>query len=488
MRNRVRIARLLMACSLVLLLGFQAVWLRQVYEENERMLQREAGRAFFDAVRVIQDSLIGRIYFVQLAVQPPGDEDLLQPAPAPDLRDRLRLRIRQDSSLKSLFIMRRSDSVAVIPAPPADGPMPGRRMQRQRPMEWSPDMLPGAISLMLQEALPEADTVSVDSLLRLGTQASLRKAQIPVGFTLLSSPDSIPPAGRLLTGRYIDIPSRTHYALELLQVQPYLLRRCLPQGLFSAALFGIIALAFFFIYRTLAEQQRLSAQQQAFVSNVTHELKTPIATVSVALEALNSFHVLADPDRTREYLGIAGQEVQRLASLVDRVLSLSLLEQHQVQLHPELLDLQQLAEEGLAALRPQLDKTGAQVRTRLDGEDFRIEGDRMHLTGVLYNLLDNAVKYSEGPPDITLTLRSLPAQVELAVEDRGIGIEPGYQQKIFDRFFRAPSRQGHAVKGYGLGLSYAAQVVRLHGGQISVRSTPGTGACFTLQLPRRYAH
>jgi two-component system phosphate regulon sensor histidine kinase PhoR len=485
MRNRVRIARLLMACSLLLLLGFQAVWLYQVYQENQRILQREAGRAFFDAVRVIQDSLIGRIYFVQLSGQPEGDTLQLAPEPVPG--DRFRLRIRRDSTLKNLLIVRRSDSVAGAEAAP-DSLMPGRRMQRRRPPEWSPDMLPGAISLMLQESVPAAAPVPVDSLLRIRAEASLRKAQIPVAFSILSGPDSIPPAGRLLTGRYVDIPSSTQYTLELRQVSPYLLRRSLPQALFSAALFGIIALAFFFIYRTLAEQQRLSAQQQAFISNVTHELKTPIATVSVALEALNSFHMLADPERTREYLGIAGQEVQRLASLVDRVLSLSLLEQHQVQLHPEPLDLSQLAAEGVAALRPQLDKTGAQLRTVLQGQDFRIAGDRMHLTGVLYNLLDNAVKYSEGPPVITLTLRDLPAHVELEVEDQGIGIEPGDQQKIFDRFFRAPSRRGHAVKGYGLGLSYAAQVARLHGGRISVRSTPGEGACFTLQLPRHHAH
>ena len=217
---------------------------------------------------------------------------------------------------------------------------------------------------------------------------------------------------------------------------------------------------------------------------MTHELKTPLATVGVALEALQSFGADRDPEQTREYLAISRQELDRLSMLVDKVLKTALFEQQSLALTPEPLDAAELIQQVLGTLKPQLEKYGAECQYVAEGADFGLRADRVHLTNVLYNLLDNALKYSQGTPVIILRLREDATHIRLEVLDEGIGIPELYQQKIFEKFFRVPSGDVHNVKGYGLGLSYVASVVRQHGGSIAVESTLGHGSRFTIRLPR----
>lgn len=272
--------------------------------------------------------------------------------------------------------------------------------------------------------------------------------------------------------------------MQLRNTFPYLLQKMIGQLLVSLLLVGVTVISFVMLLRSLIKQRKLTQLKNDLISNITHELKTPIATVRVAIEALKNFNALHDPRRTQEYLDISENELQRLSLLVDRVLKLSMFEKHQIELKEEAFDLQQLVKEVVASMRLQFDKYHAQVSVHTKGDDFVIKADRMHITSVIFNLLDNALKYSQDNPEIRVALEEHEHNIEISVRDNGIGIAPEYQKKIFDKFFRVPSGNTHNVKGYGLGLSYVAYVVQHHQGQIAVESTLGAGSRFIIKFAR----
>lgn len=264
----------------------------------------------------------------------------------------------------------------------------------------------------------------------------------------------------------------------------FLLGNMIPQMGLSVLLVAFIAITFLFLYRNLLSQRRLALMKNDFISNITHELKTPIATVNVAIEALRNFDALRSPERTKEYLDISAAELQRLSLLVDKVLKLSMFENKDIELQKEDFDLKQLINEVIYTMRLQFEKQGATIDFKSMGPEFMIHGDRLHITSVIYNLFDNALKYSKGNPSIQVELASMANEMIFSVADQGIGIAPDYANKIFDKFFRVPSGDHHNIKGYGLGLSYAAEVVRKHQGSIELESELGKGSRFIVKLPK----
>lgn len=262
----------------------------------------------------------------------------------------------------------------------------------------------------------------------------------------------------------------------------YLLKKISPQILFSLFLIAFTTVTFIFLYRNLAAQRRLSEMKNDLISNITHELKTPIATVSVAVEALRNFGGLERPERTKEYLDISAGELQRLGMLVDKVLKLSMFENQEIALQKESFDLLQLIEEVMASMKLQFEKQHAVTSLETTGDNFMIDADRLHITSVIYNLLDNALKYSKADPRIDVKLIRHADYFELRISDNGVGISPEYQRKIFDQFFRVPNGDRHNIKGYGLGLSYVNHIVRQHMGFIEVESTPGKGSTFIIKM------
>jgi len=245
---------------------------------------------------------------------------------------------------------------------------------------------------------------------------------------------------------------------------------------------GITVMAFVVMYRSGLYERRLAQYKNDFISNMTHELKTPISTIKVAVEALRRFDALDDPERTREYLDISAVELQRLSLLVDKVLKLSQFENKQVEFHLTVFDLTDLAAEVIAEMRLSFERAGAVVQLTADGV-FNVRGDRAHLSSVISNLLDNALKYSKEAPVITMRVWREDGMVDLSVTDNGIGIPAAYQGRIFDKFFRAPSDDHHNIKGYGLGLNYVQDILHIHKGSIGVESKEGKGSTFTIKLP-----
>lgn len=273
------------------------------------------------------------------------------------------------------------------------------------------------------------------------------------------------------------------YQLNLGNTFPYLIKKISLPILFSLLLLGITILSFTLLYKNLLKQQRLTALKNEFIGNITHELKTPVATVGVAIEALKNFNAMQDQQRTKEYLDISSLELQRLSLLVDKVLRLSMFENKGISLKYERVDLKLIVDEVITSLKLQLEKNKANMRVTVEG-DTTVTGDKLHLMSVIFNLVDNALKYSREDPQIAIDIKETKGEVIFSIRDNGIGVPKEYREKIFDKFFRVPHGDTHDAKGYGLGLSYVAQVIKSHKGSIHVNSEACNGSVFVITLPK----
>lgn len=332
----------------------------------------------------------------------------------------------------------------------------------------------------------DADSIRLNDL-RAVFARNLAKEQIPVSFGLQRvAPQQLSKlAGQMLSSPIpAMLPGNSCYVANFSEYQPYLLRKIAPHGLFSLFLIALTGLSFWLIYQNLRQQQRLTELKNDFISNVTHELKTPITTVGVAIEALSNFNVLHNPTQTQEYLTISKNELNRLSMLVDKVLKMAIFEQQAPDLTLEPLDVSELTSQILDSMKLQFERCKAHVAFECVGTYFTVEADRIHLTNVVYNLLENALKYSPDTPQIGVKVTESDDTIRLSIQDNGVGIPAIYQKKIFEKFFRVPTGDVHNVKGHGLGLSYVASVIAQQKGHIEVHSEVGKGSEFVVVLTK----
>ncbi|GAB3545959.1 hypothetical protein GCM10027577_18890 [Spirosoma fluminis] len=240
--------------------------------------------------------------------------------------------------------------------------------------------------------------------------------------------------------------------------------------------------SFLFMLSTILRQKKLSEVKNDFINNMTHELKTPIATVTAVVEALQNFGALNDPQKTQTYLAISQNNLQRLSDLVEKVLTLAAEEKKELVLNPEWVKPSELIQQVISNHQLKADKP-VQFEIDASADDAPVRIDRFHIANAINNLIDNAIKYSSESVTIHIKSQQQERLWRLSVKDNGIGIPKTYQGAIFDRFFRVPTGNLHPVKGFGLGLSYVRQVMEKHGGHIDVTSEPGAGSEFTLLIP-----
>lgn len=264
----------------------------------------------------------------------------------------------------------------------------------------------------------------------------------------------------------------------------YLFKEIMPQTLFALLLMAITAIAFIFTYRSLSNQIKLSELKNGLISNISHELKTPVSTVKVALEAINNFDVVNHPEKTREYVQIAMLETHRLELLVNKALNTSLMEQGKMTLQRQQANIYELVADIVAALRLRLKQNGADITLKTEGENFNINVDKLHVQGAVMNIIDNSIKYGNEPVNIDITVSATDAAIAIEIADNGPGIPEEYSSQVFDKFFRVPSGDQHDVKGYGLGLSYVRQVMQMHDGYAEMKNKAAGGCKFTLKFYR----
>jgi len=249
---------------------------------------------------------------------------------------------------------------------------------------------------------------------------------------------------------------------------------------------GIIVLlvSFFFIYSLVIifRQKKVSEVKNDFINNMTHELKTPISTISLSSEMLLQKADISQ-EHVKKYANIIFEENKRLEQQVERVLNVAKLDKNELVLNKEIIDIKEILFQLKENFETFQKASNSQLLLSLSEGSHSLNGDPVHLTNVLYNLMDNAVKYSEGAIHIAITTEVSSSHLIIEFEDKGIGISKEHQKSIFDKFYRVPTGNVHNVKGFGLGLYYVKLIVEGHGGKILMRSIPKEGTVFTIKLP-----
>jgi two-component system phosphate regulon sensor histidine kinase PhoR len=460
----------LMALSILAIAAFQFYWLQKAYEREERSLERQTNMAFMETVGALQASKLKLDRVADTAKGPRifvEKNSLGKPIRIKTLDQKMvgimnvmMQKIKDSTRQTVLYKHHADDSLRVFKE------LTGRK-DRLVQFLFDVDSL--------------QDSIRVKEL-SVAYEKRLNEQNLDIPFTIRRVPTH-ESKERVFNEVTLGFLHPITYRLDLGNTTGFLLKRIGAPILFSIFLLGFTILSFSILYRNVLRQRRLADIKNEFISNITHELKTPIATVSVAIEALRSYNANMDPQKTREYLDISANELQRLSLLVDKVLKLSMFEKKEIELKYETLDMKDLVQEVTSSMRLQFEKHHAQVDVRAQ-EDTRLEGDRLHLVSVIFNLLDNALKYSSDQPRIHIDISSTGNKLLLTISDSGIGIPAEYQNRIFEKFFRVPTGNLHNAKGYGLGLSYVAHVIKRHHGSIRVESIEGNGSKFVIALPK----
>jgi two-component system, OmpR family, phosphate regulon sensor histidine kinase PhoR len=256
----------------------------------------------------------------------------------------------------------------------------------------------------------------------------------------------------------------------------------------TAVLFTLIIIAAFYLtVRTMLRQKKLSEIKNDFINNMTHEFKTPIATISLAVDALKNEKVIRDREKMKYFSGIIKEENQRMNRQVETILRASQLEKQEVDLNLKPVHVHEVIKDVVDNFTLQLEDKQGKVELLLNAENDLIDADEVHFSNLVNNLVDNSVKYSKDnvPPLIRITTHSTPKYFVIRLDDNGIGMSKETVKRIFEKFYRAHTGNIHNVKGFGLGLSYVKTMVEAHDGNIKVESTLGKGSAFTIELPLR---
>jgi two-component system, OmpR family, phosphate regulon sensor histidine kinase PhoR len=485
----------LMVLTILVITGFQAYWLKTNYDKENRQLSFRTNVAFRETIRELQakkfdfgndinDSLPTR---KKMKIEIEGFPDGPPPMRMRQkenfvnlvnvLRQKTKPLTTDSNSKKEKIIIAMDQTNSFITGDSTHKEFKFNMKANHRMDEGFVQLLYGADSLQDSLRVKEIDSAYVMTLKE-------ESIQVPFSINRLDTFIESEITGHEFNKMTVGFAHPVTYELNVGNRFAYNMKKMLSPILFSLFLVGVTILSFVLLYRNMLKQKRLTALKNDFISNITHELKTPIATVGVAIEALQNFNAINDPIRTKEYLDISQNELQRLSLLVDKVLKLSMFENKEVQLKYESFNVKNIIDEVTGSMKLQMEKQGAQCEVLTEGNDFTIAADKLHITSVVYNLVDNALKYSPGSSLIKILLKDDGDRITLSVADNGIGIAQEYKDKVFDKFFRVPAGDTHNVKGYGLGLSYVAYIVEKHNGKIKVESEPGKGSVFSITLPK----
>jgi two-component system phosphate regulon sensor histidine kinase PhoR len=494
MQRRLQFIFGLLALCLLGSYGFQAYWLYGSYQLGQAEFERTAREALEAVVQRQQLKRATKAFNIKL-------NDYARPGAPPGTPSHWQIE-RLDTGL--------TPAQARLPWPPAQATRvlvvhPASSSQLERARTAHTDSLAAQLSSFVINDWYRKQPVKLAQLAQ-AYRAELRRRQAEADFHLdtlsaqgkpafwVSAPGTNGPVGLRV------LPSHPGFTVHTPPVQlnpvrgpwvgasfrpptAYVLRRLAGSLAGSVALLGLTTGCFTLMLSTILRQKKLAEVKNDFINNMTHELKTPLATVSAAMEALQDFGALQDPGKTDTYLTMARQEVRRLADLVDKVLHIAVEARpgHALPLHPEPVRPAELVAELVSRHELQATKP-VQFEVSISPTDT-LRLDRLHLAGALHNLLDNALNYSGERVVVRITGRLASGGWQLTVADDGPGIAPSYQEAIFEQFFRVPTGNLHPVKGFGLGLYYVRQVVAAHGGRVRVRNAPGGGSEFVLWLP-----
>jgi len=282
----------------------------------------------------------------------------------------------------------------------------------------------------------------------------------------------LPPDENLLYYFGVKFPERTGYIWEKMQLV----------FIFTAILLFTVV---FFVYSMIVilRQRRLASMQKDFIDNMTHEFKTPLSTIRIAAGVFRRDERVIADKRLSRYAQLIHEQYERLNSQVEKVLQISSIEKGNFEIKREAVNLHDLLPSLLGGISARTEEHGGTLDSRMPTQALWVSADPVHLSNILHNLLDNAVKYGGDPPVVTIGGRKKNDQLHLYVADEGPGIAADQQVRLFEKFYRIPTGDVHDVKGFGLGLFYVAQICKAHGWPLRLESAPGKGTTFHLRLP-----
>jgi two-component system, OmpR family, phosphate regulon sensor histidine kinase PhoR len=472
--------------ALVGLVIVQAEWVRNTITLKDAQFGENVDRALMavsenlervEALQGIKEHEEGRWILEHMEEAPITDEEGIPPPPAP-----------AEEWNEEAPTLNPGD------IDPADAEATERESERQRLLS---DVFRGILSAGRFRDIRERvearvlDSLITDELRRRGITAEHQYGILDgQGHTMLSSvhtaADSTavsnsPHRAQLFRGDmmgeaywlHVNIPGQQRVVLE----------RLWPMLAASALFVLLIGAAFVFTLRTIWKQKRLNEIRNDLVNNLTHELKTPISTIALACEALNDPGIPKSAEQVKVFTGMIRDENKRLGMLVESVLQSAVVDSGSMRLRVVDVDMHALLADVVRTSTIQAENRGGRIVVDARAELAHVKGDRIHLTNVFYNLIDNALKYCEREPLVTILTASDAKGITIRVSDNGIGIARSDHRKVFERLYRVPTGNLHNVKGFGLGLSYVRSVVERHGGTIGLESEPGEGSTFIITIP-----
>lgn len=272
------------------------------------------------------------------------------------------------------------------------------------------------------------------------------------------------------------------FTLYILKLRWSIAKSFTPVLILSMVLILIILGTFIYSIRVIQNQKKNTRIKTDFINNMTHELKTPIATIGLACEALTDKNIKLDNTSQNRFLKTIKSENERLGKLVENVLESSVSVKASPELKLEVFNIEEVIKKAIKSIQLSYNTRNGKIKTDFLAQNKIIEADKLHITNVIYNLLDNSLKYSSKSPLVTISTRDVIGGLIIRIKDNGIGIAKDNHKRIFEKLFRVPTGDLHNVKGFGLGLSYVKSIIDLHNGKIMVESKLGNGSTFTVNL------
>ena len=272
---------------------------------------------------------------------------------------------------------------------------------------------------------------------------------------------------------YVNFPEKQTYILSSIS------KNLILSIVFILMIIGVFASTLY----QLNKQKQIAAIKTDFINNMTHEFKTPIATINLALDAIKNPKIISDKDKVLSYIKMIREENKRMHAQVETVLRISKLDKNQLDVSKEVVDVHDLLDDAISHIQLLIDDKGGKLNLRLEALQTEVLGNSFHLTNVFVNILDNAIKYSDKIPEIELFTENISNAILIHISDNGIGMSKSAVKHIFDKFYREATGNVHNIKGHGLGLSYVKKIIELHQGKVSVVSEKGKGSTFTVKLP-----
>lgn len=520
--SRIRIIIALMSTALLGIVLVQVYWIKSAVEQKQQVFQFQVAEALTRTTEKVETHWIATMLKEQTDLFVSDSIFLIAQA------GEMSAEILSDTALAGAF--RAQETVPDEPGMSVSGPFSNRPTMVLEPVEMginmsavpgrNPDgMIPSIlkeidkqfrvnadrldqvmrrmmVEMMMQGVAPEkrVDTAYLEQVLGLelrnkGIEANYEYGVLVNGTQLISAVSQNRKGNLMGTAHTASLyPNNLFFGNDLLLVQfpnqrNYILSSLWILLLGSVLFTSVIIFVFSYSIHVIIRQKKLSEIKNDFINNMTHEFKTPIATISLATDAISNQSVLSDPDKVRHFTGIIRDENKRMNGQVEKVLQAALLDKKELNLKVDEVDMSEVIKTATDNISLMVKEKDGSVSIRQDAANATVSGDRVHLSNLVYNLLDNACKYSGEHPEIEVSTRNLNGQLLIAVKDNGIGMSADQQKMIFEKFYRVPTGNVHDIKGFGLGLTYVKTVVEAHAGQITVRSQPGKGSVFTIQLP-----